>query len=283
VSGRSALIGVAAVVAALVLAACGGSRADVAVVAATTTTPPAPATTTPLMTATTSWTPSVSRSVGAATLAPPSRSSAGNTAPSVAPAVRVAPRVTFDNYAPIEDPGALPADVWVQNQLGVAHGPKPTGTVTYHDAGSVLATVDLGPNAFGYPYGADATWYDRDVQPHVRTITATYNGDANYLPGSVTFTLGNPVAMEITAPPRVAVGQRFTVRAHVITSPGAATASGTVTIQTWVTPESTRVDPSGWATFTLTAPSVNPPAFSLRLDFAGTPANTGAQVTITFR
>jgi hypothetical protein len=132
---------------------------------------------------------------------------------------------------------------------GSAHtSGTPTGTVTFTEGSTVLATVALTNGSAKFRYSS--------LSVGANTITATYSGDSNYIPcfGSLT----DPVAQDatstvlVTSATRSAFGQSVTFTARVSAKyPGSGTPNGSVTFEDGSTILGTAMLNSlGQATFT---------------------------------
>jgi hypothetical protein len=104
------------------------------------------------------------------------------------------------------------------------NGALPTGTITYKDGSTVLATFTLT--------NGQATYSTSSLSLGNHFITAAYSGDSNYAPGSTTLVesvlYGSTTAVSSTANPSV-FGQAITFTATVgPVSPGNSTPTGRV-------------------------------------------------------
>ena len=124
----------------------------------------------------------------------------------------------------------------------------PTGTVTFHDGETVLGTGTLDADGV-------ATFTTSDLAPGSHSITATYEGDADFSSSSST-ALDQDVdgatstSLASSANP-AAVGQPVTFTATVAGVPVGATPTGTVTFRDGETVLGTgTLDADGVATFT---------------------------------
>jgi hypothetical protein len=101
----------------------------------------------------------------------------------------------------------------------------PTGSVTFKDGGTVLATVSLS--------GGAASWTTRKLAVGGHALTATYNGSGTFTasgPASAAVTVSRG-AVTVAVTPSVSspvYGQAVTLTARVTASPGAGTPTGTV-------------------------------------------------------
>jgi hypothetical protein len=147
-----------------------------------------------------------------------------------------------------------------------APGLTPTGTVTFSEGGSTLATVPLS--------GTTANWTTSSLPTGTHAITATYNGDGNFVASAAGVQAvvlsqqgeGGAVAVAVRSsrnPDRV--GQNVTFTATVTPlSPGAPAPTGTVTFYDGVGALGT-VDLSGnQATFTTSSLAVGRHPISVR-------------------
>jgi hypothetical protein len=129
-------------------------------------------------------------------------------------------------------------------------GGTPTGTVTFKDGATTLATVPLS--------GATATFATSSLTAGSHSITATYSGDANFgTSASPTLTqVVNQPGLTATTTTLVSsanpsnVGQPVTFTATVAPTSGAGTPTGTVTFTDGATSLGTGTLSGGQATFT---------------------------------
>ena len=136
---------------------------------------------------------------------------------------------TTTNVMALQNPSVFGQSVTLAATVGAVApgGGTPTGTVTF-TSGSFSATATLSggfatTSATGLPVGAG------------QTITATYNGDGNFVTSSGTITqtvnkAGTTTTGVIAAPATSVFGQSVTLSATVsAVAPGAGTPTGTVT------------------------------------------------------
>jgi hypothetical protein len=135
------------------------------------------------------------------------------------------------------NPGTLGADVNFYslcsgtNLNGIYKVDPTDGTVTFYDGSTALGTVPYTPIFYPSPGG----WYFFTALNTLGThpLTAVYNGDANFAPGTSPVVLEkilNASTTTVTSGPNPSIaGQPVTLTAKV--SSGAGTPTGTVTFQ----------------------------------------------------
>jgi len=106
-------------------------------------------------------------------------------------------------------------------------GPTPAGTVTFYSGGSFLATVAVN--------GSGAAIYAGSLPSGIRTITATYSGDATHI-------TSNAVPLKMTI-------QKMTTSVSVTSSPNPAASGTPMTFTATVPTTLTGVAPTGKVSF----------------------------------
>ena len=150
-------------------------------------------------------------------------------------------------------------------------GGTPTGTVTFKDGATVLATVPLS--------GTTATFTTSSLTGGAHSITATYNGDANFT-ASTSGVLVQTVGQATTATALVSslnpseFGKPVTFTATVTSSSG--TPTGTVTFNDGGVAIGTTTLAAGIASFTTSSLTIG--SHAITASYAGT-ANFGASTS----
>ena len=155
------------------------------------------------------------------------------------------------------------------NVKAVAPGAgTPTGTVTFFDGANPIGTGNVNGSGI-----AQVSTTTLTVGTH--NITATYNGDANFLtstgalPGVQTVVKANTLTTPSSAPNPSVFGQPVVLTATVTAvAPGAGLPTGTVTFLDSLTPIGTgSLNGSGVATFTTSALAVG--SHSITMNYGG--------------
>lgn len=160
--------------------------------------------------------------------------------------VTIKPGALSVNLASSQSPSLVGASVTFTATLYLP-GPTPaTGTVTFADGSTPLATVPLN--------GATATLNTSSLTLGTHALTATYNGDANYNPAtspSISQQVQANVTIAPTATPSTAVfGNNVTISAHLSSPDTTAVPTGTVLIEYGSIVGTTTLDASGDISFT---------------------------------
>jgi hypothetical protein len=145
---------------------------------------------------------------------------------------------------------------------------KPTGTVTFQEGSTTLATVSL--------VAGIARYVPKGMSLGSHTLTVTYNADKNFIGSSATATATIKQDSTTTAPRSSAnpavFGQSVTITARVTANaPGSGTPTGTVTFEDGSTIlTTTMLDATGRATYTNSGLSVGSHAISMVYSGDGT-------------
>ena len=198
----------------------------------------------------------------------------GTFAQTVVPAATRAPLTTTANPAVVGQPVTLTAAVAVP----APGAGTPTGTITFLDGATVLATVPLS--------GLTATLTTAGLGAGRHSFTARYDGDPNFAPGSSAVlaqtvqkaATGTTLAVDVS--PAV-FGQVVTLTAGVaVTAPGAAPLTGTVTFKDGAAVLGTVPLSGGTASLTTGGLRVGTHALTATYNGdAGTAASTSAAVS----
>jgi sugar lactone lactonase YvrE len=152
------------------------------------------------------------------------------------------------------------------------NGGVPTGTVTFHDGGSVITTVQLTANG-------TATFALSTLTPGIHQLSASYSGDTNDSP-STSPTIAEQIAQKtsvaITSNDNPSLLQdNVTITITVSNGAPSAPPTGAVTLTDGTTVLATlMLNGSGVATYTMQSPAAG--AHSLVASYAGDSANTAA-------
>jgi len=139
----------------------------------------------------------------------------------------------------------------LRGHVHVVGAAQPTGTVTFRDGGTIVATQTVGT-----PSQATYTTSSLSVGDH--SISASYSGDASYVPSSSAAltqsveTASATVQLTISPAPALS-GQAITLAATVTTTPSTARPTGQVSFDADGTPvASAPLDTTGHAAATVT-------------------------------
>jgi cyclophilin family peptidyl-prolyl cis-trans isomerase len=147
----------------------------------------------------------------------------------------------------------------------------PTGSVTFFDGSTVLATVPVDTST---PTAPTATYTTSSLSLGTHSITATYSGDTNFASSNdnlseVIDAVGTTASTtSLTASPNPAtVGQSVTFTATVAPATGSGTPSGSVTFLNGTTTLGSGTLSSGVATFSTSSLSVG--TYSITASYSG--------------